>query len=401
MSAKTPNDQVELYAFAGAAGDLDEVTAGLLQRAAGCPDLRLRITDDCVFGYPRWVSGAVDPAQFVRREEDLPWADVLLTVARLFDEPLDATVAAWRLHLFSGVHSAPGPSTHVTVAVLQISHALADGTRVAELAGWLFGRDRPVTAIAPAPVGNLLRCNLAAARAARQLSADVEAGRVPPPAQPRPALSTNGPPDGRRRLHTLVRRRADFAPDATVTVGVLGAIGLALGGYLRDRGEDVSRLGAEVPMADTGIRCARNHFRNVGVGLHPDAGTVERLTLIAAGLRDARIRGAHPAMRAQREALEATPAGLLRWGVTLFDPERQWMSVTGNTVVSSVNRGAADLHLGVAPVVFTAGYPALSPAMALTHGVHGVGDTVAISVHACPARVDVDAYTARLDAALG
>lgn len=401
MSAKTPNDQVELYAFAGAAGDLDEVTADLLQRAAACPDLRLRITDDCVFGYPRWMSGAVDPAQIVRREADLAWADVLSAAGRLFDEPLDATVAAWRLHLFCGVHSTPGPSTRVTVAVLQISHALADGTRVAELAGWLFGRERPVDVIAPAPVGNLLRCNLAAARAARQLSTDVEAGRVPPPAPSRPALSTNGHPDGRRRLHTLVRRRAEFAPDATVTVGALAAIGEALGGYLRDRGEDPCRLGAEVPMADTGIRHAHNHFRNVGVGLHPDAGTVERLTLIAAELRDARIRGAHPAMRAQREALEAMPPGLLRWGVSLFDPERQWLSVTGNTVVSSVHRGAGDLRLGVAPVVFTAGYPALSPAMALTHGVHGVDETVAVSVHACPARVDVDAYLARLDAALG
>ena len=40
--------------------------------------------------------------------------------------------------------------------------------------------------------------------------------------------------------------------------------------------------------------------------------------------------------------------------------------VTGNTVVSSVDRGPADLHFGEAPVVVTAGYPALSPMMGLT-----------------------------------
>jgi adenylosuccinate lyase len=66
-----------------------------------------------------------------------------------------------------------------------------------------------------------------------------------------------------------------------------------------------------------------------------------------------------------------------------------------------VNRGAADLDFGGCPVAFTAGYPALSPMMGLTHGVHGIGDTVAISVHAAEsALADVDDYVERLQAAL-
>ena len=56
---------------------------------------------------------------------------------------------------------------------------------------------------------------------------------------------------------------------------------------------------------------------------------------------------------------------------------------------------------GDAPVVVTAGYPALSPMMGLTHGVHGIGDTVAVSVHAAESAIgDVDEYVARIDAAL-
>ncbi|CNI51848.1 Uncharacterised protein [Mycobacterium tuberculosis] len=91
----------------------------------------------------------------------------------------------------------------------------------------------------------------------------------------------------------------------------------------------------------------------------------------------------------------------MRWGVALFDPEARPAQVAGNTVVSSVNRGAAGLRFGDAPVVLTAGYPALSPLMGLTHGVHGIGDTVAISVHATEAAVaDIDGYVQRLDAAL-
>ena len=401
MSAKVPNDAVELFGFAGDPGDLDAAVAELRARARACPDLRLRIADECAARYPRWVPGDLDPTQIAVRTSQLSWADCLVAAARLFDQPLDPTFAAWRLHLFPAVHGAPGPAAQLTVAVLQIAHALADGTRVAELAGWLFGRDQPVAVTAPGRGGGRLRRNLAAARMARRLSDDVASGRIPPPASVRPALSTNRRPDGQRRLHTVVRRRGEFAPDTTVTVRALDAIGVALGGYLRDRGEDLSRLGAEVPVADSGIRPALNHFRNVGIDLHPSAESADRLALIAAQLRDARIRGEHPAMGAQRDALEAMPAAVLRWGVSLFDPERQLLDVLGNTVVSSVNRGAADLRLGAAAVAVTAGYPALSPAMALTHGVHGVGDTVAISVHACPSRVQIDDYIARLEVALG
>jgi hypothetical protein len=96
------------------------------------------------------------------------------------------------------------------------------------------------------------------------------------------------------------------------------------------------------------------------------------------------------------------PGPLLRWGVAQFDPGVRSAMVTGNTVVSSVNRGAADLHFGGCRVILTAGYPALSPMMGLTHGVHGIGDTIAVSVHAAESAVDdIDDYLERLDAALG
>lgn len=52
-------------------------------------------------------------------------------------------------------------------------------------------------------------------------------------------------------------------------------------------------------------------------------------------------------------------------------------------------------------MVLTAGYPALSPVVGLTHGVHGIGDTIAISVHAAESAVpDIDAYVRLLDEAL-
>ena len=95
----------------------------------------------------------------------------------------------------------------MTVAVLQMAHALADGTRGADLAAWLFGRDGPVAPIAPGRRGSLLLRGVAAARAHRQLVADTAAGTVPAPAGPRPALLTNAAPKGPRRIRTLLRGR--------------------------------------------------------------------------------------------------------------------------------------------------------------------------------------------------
>lgn len=97
-------------------------------------------------------------------------------------------------------------------------------------------------------------------------------------------------------------------------------------------------------------------------------------------------------------AFAAIPASLPRWGVSRFDLDARPSRVFGNTVVSSVNRGAADLSLGGSPVVLTAGYPALSPAMS---GVPGIGGIAPINGHAAESAVpDIDVYMESLDAAL-
>lgn len=67
-------------------------------------------------------------------------------------------------------------------------------------------------------------------------------------------------------------------------------------------------------------------------------------------------------------------------------------------MVSSVNRGAKDLRFGGARVVLAAGFAGLSPMMGVTHGVHGIGDTVAVSVYAADSAIgDIDAYVERLE----
>ncbi|AEV74106.1 hypothetical protein MycrhN_3587 [Mycolicibacterium rhodesiae NBB3] len=403
LSAKIPNDQFLLYAFAGVPSDLDRAVRTVRDRAQGSGELRLRVDDRGAWRYPQWVIDDVDDSQFVMHElADSSWAGCLAAVARLSDDQLDARAMTWRLHVFGGVDGMPGGGVG-TVAVLQTTHVVGDGIRSSALAAWMFGRDEPVPPVTPPRP--LLAATLPwrtyrAVRTHGQLARDTEAGRVPPQADSCPALRTNARPDGLRGIRTVIRERAQL-PGPTVSVGVLAAVSTALSEHLRELGDDPSTLGAEVPMAKTGERRAHNHFGNVGVGLYPGLGLDERATRIAEDLACRRRRAAHPAMRAASLAFDATPAPLLRWGVEQFDPAVRSPTVTGNTVVSSVNRGAADLHFGEAPVALSAGYPGLSPMMGLAHGVHGIGDTIAISVHAADSAIgDIDAYVERLEAAL-
>jgi hypothetical protein len=398
MSAKIPSDQFLLYAFDGEPTDFENAVGEIHSRAKACRALTVRVDDGSPLTYPSWIPTAIKPERITRHQlDDDSWRCCLDAVVRLADDQLDARRAPWRLHLFAPVRDLPGGTGPGTVAVLQVTHALADGTRASALAAWLFGRASPAPDIVPASPGFLPWRAINAFRAHQQFVRDTSAGLLQPPPGPRPVLQTNARPAGASTARTLVRHRAQLRRP-TVTVAVLAAVSSALSAHLSDA---APKLGAEVPMAKPGVRQAHNHFANVTVGLYPELNRQARVERIAADLADARRRFQHPATRASDRAFAAVPAPLLRWGVSRFDPDARPSQVSGNTVVSSVFRGPGDLRFGTSPVLLTAGYPALSPAMGLVHGVHGIGETVAISVHAAESAVgNVDDYLARLDAEL-
>jgi hypothetical protein len=407
LAAKIPNDTFLLFGFAGVPADVQATLDGLEARARGCPDLSQCVEDRGGPGYPSWVRREVDRSQFVVRDlEDPSWAACQTEVCALIADQLDARVAAWRLYVFVGVTGMPGVIGPGTVAVLQISHALGGGGRTSAHAALMFGRSVvDIPAIAPPPFGPVAMplAGLRAARTHRRLLADEAAGTVPAQAELRPLLRTNAVPTGARSVRTIVRPRSALS-GRTVTVAALSAVSAALAGHLRALGEDPAALGAEVPMAKPPPRLSYNHFGNVGVGLYPDLAADARAGRIADDLAARRLRAGHPAMRAADLAFAATPARLLRWGMARFDPDVRPPAVTGNTVVSSVNCGAADFAFGGAPVVLAAAYAGLSPMMGLTHVVVGVGDTVTIGAHAAESALGgpdgMDEYAARLEAAL-
>jgi hypothetical protein len=399
MSAKVPNDDFMIYAFDREPADLDRAIELVRRQARACPDLVMRIDERrWALTYPNWVPADVAPDQVVCHElADNTWQGCLAAVMGLAADQLDLRRTPWRLHVFGSVLGVPGVAGTGAVVVLQVPHALADGVRAAALAAWLFGRAAPVPEVPRPAAGFLPRRAADAFRTHRRLVRDTEAGLLAPGVGYRPPLCTNARPRGDRAARVLVLPRSQV-PGPTVTVGVLAGVSAALSGLL---GESAGSLGAEVPMAKPGVPQARNHFGNVVVGLYPELDREARAERIAADLANGRRRFEHPAARASDRALAAFPAPLLRWGVSLFDPDARPAQVLGNTVVSSINRGAVDLSFGEASVVLAAGWPALSPAMGLTHAVHGIGDTIAISVHAAASAVsDIDAYVELLDAAL-
>ena len=279
MSAKIPNDTVLLYGFSGVPADPDAALEEIAERARGCPDLTVRIEDGGRLTYPAWVHREVDRSLFVVHDtEDRTFQACLDEASALTADRLDARVAAWRMHVFTDIEGVPGAVSPGTVVVLQISHALGGGGRTSAPAAIMFGRRGGVVPGIDAPHTrpfDLPIVGFRAARAHRQMVEDTEAGRVPPPADLRPALRTNARPAGPRHLRTLERRRSDLS-GPTVTVAALSAVSVALAEHLRSLGEDPSCLGAEVPMAKPPPRLAYNHFGNVGVGLYPELAEPER-----------------------------------------------------------------------------------------------------------------------------
>ncbi|MGK8521557.1 WS/DGAT domain-containing protein [Nocardia asteroides] len=491
LSERTRNDLFLLYCFADRGLPTEELRAAVVERSARIADLRVRVRElPADLDYPSWDRCEFRAEQFVEHRLEVPdWPHLLVVLGELLGTGVDAAVCPWRLHVFRGIVGAPGADEPALVAVLQMSHALADGRRASVIARALFsepgdaairdggrtgsvasdgggGRDaaagaegavgaarrrdrsrsgtpsrrlsalladrreaavaapgRPALSAVASVAGVLVdsafgalrtpgRVTLTALRgyqafrAQQRLARLTDAGRLPPPAAGFPPSVLNRPAaDGisRHEARMLVFPAAALrVPGRTVTVVVLTAVSLALSRYLADRGEPVRRLGAQVPMALPKLEHCRNNYRSLGVDLFIDEPDPRvRADKIAAALADRRLRALHPLLSAQDRVTAAMPARILRRDVERYPLDTVPDAIAGHTVVSSVDRGRADLVFGGGAVRFTAGFPALGSVMHLTHGVHGIGDTVTVSLHADPAVVpDLDAYAAHLRTAL-
>ncbi|MBM7366847.1 WS/DGAT domain-containing protein [Gordonia hydrophobica] len=407
-SLHAPNDQFLLYAFACSAGHAGDPMTELRARAAHIVDLHLgieRTVGD--LAYPRWMHAPIVDDQWRQHDVD-HWDDVLATVSELMAPGARDPESLWRVHLFGPLTGVPGAAGAARVVVLQISHALGDGRRVSAIARRLLADGAPDVLPRPRPVPSGVVAGLGAALTVPRLVAATAVGlaawRVEEPSSGVPAIeptALNLPDDGPATLRTVtvdrdgLRRRAP-----SVTVAVLAGLADVLGRF--DGATADGRVVAEVTVARAPTAGQRNNFHTVGVDLRADLGPADRARAIADQLDAARRRDDHAARRTARRAAALTPAVLESLAVRLADRAPLPIQVAGATVVSSVSRGPADLTLGGGAVLFTAGFPALSPIHGLTHGVHGIGDRVTISLAAQGhAARRLDAYVDAVATALG
>lgn len=505
LSGRGRNDLFLLYCFAESRRSTAELRSFVAARSRTITDLRVRVTADPTGrAYPAWTDCAFSDDQFVAHLlPNTDWPHLLAALGDLLDSSVDAAWRPWRLHIFRNIRNAPTPDPAVTVAVLQISHALADGKHAADLARQLFapgagtgqivltgvsvlgmneapdlgmnvdsseseetssaaealsavGKDPGARATADSAGVETVSSSLAldstasqarqervpfalgqhgkgeqthvrrsrfnaegvrtigrgvrsaavacrilwrgwkAFRAQRKLAALTAAGEVPGAGTGYPPGPLNGPEQvGGHSVRMIVCGAEELrAPGVSVTVVALTAVSIALERYLSSRGEPVDRLGAQVPIALPAAAHIRNNYRSLGVDLcagEPDPR--RRAAAIAADLAARRTRALHPLAAAQDAVTAALPAAMLRRDIDRYPLHTIPDSIAGHTVVSSVDRGAADLVFGDAPVRFTGGFPALGSVMHLTHGVHGLGNTITVSVHADPAALpDLDTY---------
>nr|WP_280386984.1 hypothetical protein [Nocardia wallacei] len=507
LSRRTCNDLFLLYCFDDTGLATADLRAAVAERSARIPDLSVRVRERR-FAYPAWERCGFTDDQVIEHALPAPtWPNVIAALGNLLPNGVRADRRAWRLHVFREVTGAPTAAAPALVAVLQLSHALADGQRAAAIARALFTEDsrdqepprttphssrravatrsfrravapkifqratgspsfprvmpfqpfrrvlsfqsfrralgrnplplrygsrskacrggrggaewlrsggawlRAETAVVeafslvtfPVRLGRTVVRGFAAERARRELAERTGRGEVAPPGPSfPPTLLNRSPAPVSHAVRMLVREDLRIR-GFTVTVVVLTAVASALTRYLASRGEPEADLLAQVSMAIQARNGGpRNNYRDLGVELHgaePDLR--RRAERIAAGLELRRARARHPLLRAQDRVTAVLPAPVLRRDVATYPMDQVPDALGGHTVVSSVNRGPADLTFGGGPVRFTGGFPALGAVMHLTHGVHGLGETVTISVHADPAAIpDVDIYAGLLDTAL-
>ncbi|MDF3283758.1 hypothetical protein [Gordonia sp. N1V] len=430
MSSTMPSDQFLVYGFTSPRTALDVVAEQVRRRAATIDDLRLRVADaPAHLDRPYWRHAPVSADQVRVTQGPLSWQACLDHIAQSMEDQLDARQQMWRLHLYGAVTPAPGVAegSDLVVAVLQVAHALGDGRRSSAIARQLFSEKEievqarclakrwPTTvahvpaaaalgvARMPIDVARMLFWGGLAFHCHRQVSGTTGSGQATSGVAP---TSINGPPGRGRELRTLtVPADVLTARGGTVTVGALTAISDALPRFLGDPSMPVTiTLTVARRRATTGPNTgSRNDFRTVGIDLHTDIADLDRrASAIAAEIARARDEHMTPERAAARRAEHATPAPLRILGARQAGaaplPER----IDGISVVSSVDRGPADLTLGGGSrSVITAGFPALSPVHGLNHGVHGLGARVTLSVIAAPRRCpDIDRYLALLTDAL-
>ncbi|WP_329412051.1 WS/DGAT domain-containing protein [Nocardia vinacea] len=366
-------------------------------------------------GHPLWVvdDSPIDAHIVTHAAAQLDWAQCQDEMGRVLEQPLDARVSAWQLHVFSNVTGIATPSGVGTVVLMQVSHALMAGPAMTSLSEALFAavplriegqgpvtrRPRPVLA---AVLGALrwplqaLRFNVRVRGEMRRIARenDDSGPNVPPVTSTR--LNRRIGPG--RAMRTIPLELRDVrAPGITVTAVGLTAISHAMQRYLEKRdGTCPADLAVLVTVAvpDAPVM----GVNNVGADAVALAAAEPDLAARARAV-DATLRARRHSPSGRRELnrlalIDLLPSRTYRARFGTLAPADPDAPAHAHTILTSIRcEPAAEWSLSGKAFRFAGMLPPVYPEIGLAHSFVGAGDSFTVSVACDPAIVpDLDDY---------
>lgn len=397
----------------------EEIRDVIAARAERIPALReLARTVPLNLDYPHWVRDEQPVERLIREHPANEWSGVLAAVTELSLDGVDADQTGWRLVVFRNVTGAPDITGTATVVMHQANHAITAGGGSSQVMRALFGDD---DAFAKIP-GHGNPSDKVGFRAAlhglRRLPRDLRTAIKASSAGRRLNEMNNAPePRVSTALHSMGTGRSfvDIRPVPTAHLKTLGsvtettlvAVSLALSQYLVEHGEPAEGITAILPVAPKSFRtanlpvpAANTAGARAMVSLHPGIDDLrERAAKIRGDLRDQLVLCESEEVVTVRQGFEATPPFLLAL-TAKASTKRPPAKPTASVNLNSYHRGPADLSLCGDPVRYIGAAPIISPRLALTTQVNGLGDVTAVSVAADSSMPDPQRYADLLHEAI-
>ncbi|WP_181762943.1 wax ester/triacylglycerol synthase family O-acyltransferase [Rhodococcus spelaei] len=406
---------MDVYVFDAAAAGVelayDDLLTWVSDRIERCaPIFRqrlVRVPGD--LDYPYW---SLDATFDLRNHVTLTasagpgWDSLMHQIGGIVDGPVDLTRPPWELHVITDVSGIADLPADAAVAVLKFHHCVGDATETVRLGRQLFASEsEPATA----DVGTerdrsrLSMLGVAVRRAPRSVARLVSglarlrkdgrgaAAEIPAAARQWPQTRFNRPLTSTLRfgrvvfdLPAVMAVRSQCL-GATVNDVVLSVIADAMSAYLAEVGEwPDGSLGARMPYSTRAFKesTAGNRFDVLSVNLHTDvADPLERLRAIRDSAQEAKDGLTKRLGAPNAHTLDEIPAPYMRMALKADARARRAGQpvLGGNTLISNVGRGIADLQLLGSPVVDSFGILPITDGAGLSHFVASLADRLTIT----------------------
>lgn len=373
---------------------------------------------------PYWIRHDVPIVDRITHHDSVSgfgWSRLIESAVALCepDSRIDASQAAWRLHVFRNVDQVPDLEGTATVVVLHASHSLLSGMELESVGTALFGAEptplvlkgrshihatprgtvAAISALCVFPV-HLLQAGVGIYRNRKTSLFTIHEDH--PLCEPTVFNNGSGPVRGNVvRLDGDRFRRLRVSP----SVLMLTVVGSAITSYFESIDEPVPdhlvssmTFAIDDPMGELGV----NGVHDARIDISADGTTPERAARIASALKSEIERGHSKDITELRRALFRAPWPVIRKQVTkMTTQDDEGLPVFATVLSTTINLGKAPLALGDAPCAFAFLPHHLGRSKGVSHYLIRTGADYSLTIAtSADATVDIQAYGRCLSQAL-